>query len=157
MPDSLRPSRRRLARAFALALPLVTVACLGDTVGPTPPEPYEGTWRLVRLGGDALPLREDSIEVLGETITMLYLGSGYLTDRWREHGAASTEYECTAWFTFTFSGGRIVARQAANQIPIGRCKTGVTDREFTLDGDTLRSTGGAAFQLGGRARVYVRN
>lgn len=151
-----RGRARRVARLSLLALAPVAAACLGESTGPTPPEPYEGTWRLVRLGGQPLPLRVDGTEVTSETITLLYLGSGYLTDRWREHGATIADRQCIAWVNFTVNGSRISTREAPSQPQQGTCARGVTAREFVLDGDTLRSAGGAAFQLGTRVRAYVR-
>lgn len=156
MSRPLFRARARARRAALLALVPFAAACLGESTGPTPLEPYEGTWRLVRLGGQALPLRVDSTEVTSETITLLYLGSGYLTDRWREHGTAIADRQCTAWVNFTVTGNRVSTREAPSQPQQGTCARGVTDREFVVDGDTLRSAGGSAFQLGSRARAYVR-
>lgn len=156
MPVSAFPSRRpRAARAALLVIALASlVGCLGDSTAPAPPEPFEGTWRLVRLGGQPLPRTVDGVEVVAESVTFFFTGSGFLTDRWRE---GSVLRECTAWLAFSLSSGSIVTRENPNQPSQGVCAPGITSRTFTLTGDTLRASGGTGFRAGALSRVYVRD
>lgn len=136
-----------------MLLALLATGCVGGTPVTEAREPWEGTWRLVRLAGQPLPQRDDTTEVLAESVAFVLLGTGFLTDQWSEQASARS---CTAWFSFTLTGNRIVTAPSRDQPPSGQCIEGVTNREYTLDGDTLRSAGGAAFRLGARARAYVR-
>jgi hypothetical protein len=149
----------RWLRVAVLATPLLAACNRGDD--PFGPQaPWEGEWRLVRIDGQPLPLRRDGREVTSETLTLLFTGSGFLRDEWRPvpagGGAAGATVGCTAWFIFTLTGNEISTRPAANQQPQGECADGVETRRYTIDGDTLRATGGSGFQLGDLRRAYVR-
>jgi hypothetical protein len=145
------------SRCTALVATVVLVAaCGGDSTGPAPLTPFEGTWRLVRLGGQPVPRRVDSVEVVSESLTFFAVGTGFFTDRWREHGSSVVARECTAWLSYTLAGQQMQTSNNPSQPSQGSCAVGITDRTFVLDGDTLRSSGGPAFRLGTLSRAYVR-
>jgi hypothetical protein len=153
----MRTFRSVASRFTALFATLVLLAaCGGESTGPAPMSPFEGTWRLVRLGGQPLPRRVDSVEVVNESLTFFVIGTGFFTDRWREHGSAVVARECTAWLSYTLAGQQMQTRNNPSQPQQGSCAAGITDRTFVLDGDTLRSSGGSAFRLGNLSRAYVR-
>ncbi len=152
------PGRRTLALAL-LSLPLLA-ACIGGSESQAPDEPWEGTWQLVRMNGQPLPFRRDSIEVTSEEVRFIYTGSGFARDFARAYATPGTTTgaarSCQVWFTFVVSGAGISTVTSATQQPSGTCPPASGTRVFVLDGDTLRSQGGPAFTLGTVARAYVR-
>ncbi len=164
MPDRRlhAPARTRLRRAVALALlALPTLSgCIGTTQTADPEEPWEGTWQLVRMDGQPLPFRRDSLEVTGEDVRFLNIRSGFARDFVRVYattgattGAPRT---CQVWFTFEVTNASLSTSTSLSQQPSGTCAPAAGTRTYVLDGDTLRSQGGSAFTLGAVSRAYVR-
>jgi hypothetical protein len=152
--------RRRIGALALLGLPLFSACIAGSTTVP-PDEPWEGTWRLVRVNGQPLPFRRDSLEVTSEDVRFIYTGSGFARDYLRVFASptatAGAARNCQVWFTFVVSGASISTVTSATQLPAGTCPAASGTRTFVLDGDTLRSQGGPAFTLGAVSRAYVRD
>lgn len=153
--------RSRAASAAALlVLVLALAACSGGAGTDVQVLPHEGTWQLVRVNRQPLPVRLDSVEVVGEEVRFLLEGSGFVREVARRFsgGAASTgvNTRCESWFGYQIIAGQITTGAAANQPPSGACPSGIERRMYTLQGDTLRSNGGTGFSLAGVPYAYVR-
>lgn len=143
---------------MACVVPLLA-ACTGGS-GEPPTLPHEGTWRLVRVNGQPLPARIDTVEVVSEDVRFLFTGSGFVRQVSRRFPSASATTgangTCEAWFGYQVVGAQISTGPAANQAPVGLCPRQLFSRGYLLDGDTLRSIGAAGFTLGPVPHAYVR-
>jgi hypothetical protein len=143
--------------AFFVAL---LSACGGGGPLENPTLPYEGTWRLVRVNGQALPARVDTVEVVSEDVRFLFTGSGFVRQVSRRYSSAAattgSDGLCESWFGFQVAGAQISTLPAISQAPVGICPPQVVSRSYTLDGDTLRANGGTGFTLGAVPHAYVR-
>jgi len=144
--------------ALALVVPALT-ACGGGSLE-NPVLPHEGTWRLVRLNGQPLPARLDTVEVLSEDVRFIFTGSGFVRQTARRFASASAPTGvnglCEAWFGYQVVGAQISTTPAASQAPVGVCPRQVVSRSYTLDGDTLRSSGTTGFVTGALTHAYIR-
>lgn len=151
---------RRTTAAFAAAFLVSLLAACGGGSFENPILPHEGTWRLVRVNGQALPARIDTVEVVSEDVRFLFTGSGFLRLVSRRYdsanGTTGMGAQCESWFGYQVSGSQISTGPAANQSPAGICPRQVVSRSYTLDGDTLRSNGATGFNLGAASHAYVR-
>jgi hypothetical protein len=153
-------TRARLLATLAVAFVVPALAACGGGTLENPILPHEGTWRLVRVNGQALPARIDTVEVVSEEVRFLFTSSGFIRQVARRVAAAGeptgSDRVCETWFGYQISGSQISTGPAANQAPVGICPRRVVVRAYTLDGDTLRSPGGDGFTLGSVAHSYVR-
>lgn len=144
--------------AVAFVVPLLAACGGGSLENRT--LPHEGTWRLVRVNGQPLPARIDTVEVVSEDVRFLFTGSGFIRQVARRFASASaptgTSGVCEAWFGYQVSGSQLSTGPAASQAPSTLCPRRVVVREYTLDGDTLRSPGGDGFTLGNVSHSYIR-
>ncbi len=152
--------RVRTVAALAVACVVPFLAACGGGSFENPILPHEGTWRLVRVAGQALPARIDTVEVVSEDVRFIFTGSGFVREVSRRFasGEANTGTNglCESWFGFQVVGSQISTGPAANQAPVGTCPRQVVSRSYTLDGDTLRSNGATGFTLGDVPYSYVR-
>lgn len=142
-----------------LCVSVLGLGCLGGTPMENDVRPWEGTWRLVRVDGGALPFRRDTLEILAERVTFLQTGSGFLTDSVRVHrdGSTAVARGCASWYGFTVNGDALTLSPVSTPTPPqAGCPLNLVDRRFVLAGDTLRATGGNGFAITGVTRVYVR-
>lgn len=145
--------------AVACVIPLFLAACGGGSLD-NDILPHEGTWRLVRVNGQALPVRIDTVEVVSEDVRFIFTGSGFVRQVSRRFATADattgTNGQCESWFGYQVVGPQISTGPAASQGPVGICPRQVVSRSYTLDGDTLRSNGATGFTLGGVPHAYIR-
>jgi hypothetical protein len=153
-------TRIRILATLAVAFVIPALAACGGGSLENPVLPHEGTWRLVRLNGQPLPARLDTVEVLSEDVRFLFTGSGFIRQTARRFASASapagSDGLCEAWFGYQVGGAQITTTAAANQSPVGVCPRQVVSRSYTLDGDTLRSSGTTGFVAGALTHAYVR-
>ena len=151
--------RSRAAAAAALLI-LAVAACGGGAGTDVQVLPHEGTWQLVRVNQQPLPVRLDSVEVVSEEVRFLLEGSGFVREVARRFAGATAatgvNTRCESWFGYQIIAGQITTGPAANQPPSGTCPRGIERRTYTLQGDTLRSNGGTGFSLPGVPYAYVR-
>jgi len=150
---------RSLATLAVAFVVLLLAACGGGSTENTV-LPHEGTWRLVRLNGQPLPVRLDTVEVVSEDVRFIFTGSGFVRQTSRRYppGSESAPLNgvCEAWFGYQVVGAQISTVPAANQGPSGICPRQVVSRAYILDGDTLRSDGTTGFITGAIEHAYVR-
>lgn len=152
--------RVRTVTALAVALVVSTLAACGGGSFENPILPHEGTWRLVRVNGQALPARIDTVEVVSEDVRFIFTGSGFVRQVSRRFASSNattgTNGICESWFGYQVSGAEISTGPAAAQAPVGICPRQLVSRSYRLDGDTLRSSGATGFTLGDVPHAYVR-
>lgn len=153
-------TRFRSLATLAVAFVVPWLAACGGGSMENPVRPHEGTWRLVRLNGQPLPVRLDTLEVVSEDVRFIFTGSGFVRQSVRRFSSSSATTGvsglCEAWFGFQVLGAQISTGPAANQGPVGACPRQVVSRAYTLDGDTLRSNGTTGFNDGAVSHAYVR-
>lgn len=153
-------TRARLLATLAVAFVVPALAACGGGSFENPTLPHEGTWRLVRVNGQPLPTRIDTVEVVSEEVRFLFTGSGFIRQTARRFASAGattgTNGVCEAWFGYQVAGAEISTGPAASQAPAGLCPRRVVVRSYTLDGDTLRSPGGDGFTFGNVTHSYIR-